>query len=133
MKNKCPQCSFKFGFRGPKYEIVRHRKTFRKKMRYFCPSCSVELYYAPPILERALLITGNVSLFLGSLINIYRVSTNSNATLIWISLVFFSVGIVGHTGGVFLMFMRQHYKIKDQSKPLNTPDANSAILNSEKP
>ena len=122
MKDRCPQCGFKFGFRGPKTEIERDCKLSRNKVRFFCPNCTIELFYFKSKIERFLFISGYVGTFIGSLNSILRVGLIYTALPKAIEQFFFVLGIVGLGGAILLDFLNQHYKAYYRSQPVNSAD-----------
>jgi len=125
MKEKCPKCEYKFGFRGPKQKIEKYKLKFLKisdnKIRYFCPSCSVELSYYDSNVERLFKIIGFVGLFFISIDQILHLLNYD--FLPEVMFFFFSItGVLGLTIGTFLLIQIQHYKIK-VSHQINPADA----------
>jgi hypothetical protein len=122
MKDKCPQCGFKFGLRGPKSVLQNSGKLSRKKVRYFCPFCSSELFYYKSRTERFLYIAGYAGLFIWSLNSILRMDLNYKVLPKLVEKCFFILSIVGLGGFLFLSCLNQHFKTKDSSQPENSAD-----------
>lgn len=122
MKDKCPQCGYKFGLRSPKSEIQNCSKLSLKKIRYFCPFCSVELIYYKSKTERFFYIAGFLGILIWSLISILRMDFNYNFLPRLVEKGFNVLSIVCLGGAIFLSCLNQHYKTKDSSQTKNSAD-----------
>ena len=128
MKEICPNCGFKFGFRGPrhKFEKYYHMLKFLKipdnMIRYFCPSCSVELLYHESNVERIFRIIGFGGICLISVDQILRQLYFDFMPKV-IALFFSVVGIFGMAIWTFLFAKNRHYKMKVLSQQVNAAGA----------
>jgi hypothetical protein len=122
MKDKCPQCGFKFDLRGPKSEIQKCGKPSRKKIRYFCPSCSVELFYFKSKTERFLYLAGFLGMFIWSLNSILRMGFNFSFIPRLVEKGFNVLSTVCLGGFIVLSCLNQHYRMDGSSQPENSGD-----------
>jgi hypothetical protein len=120
MKDKCPQCGFEFGLRSPKSEIQKGDKSSPKKIRYFCPSCSVELFYYKSKTERFLYIAGFLGMLIWSFNSILRMDFNYSFLPRLVEKGFNLLSIICLGGFILLSCLNQHYKMNDSSQPNNS-------------
>ena len=111
MKEFCPKCGFRFGWRGPVQKSELSRWATRVRFRYFCPSCSIELEHRWSRAEQLFMLIGALSGLLAAGAHFWQQSflaaTPPGAVSAW----GYFVSSVAFLAALFLNMRRQHYVI----------------------
>ena len=126
MTERCPKCGIKLGFRGPKQKTEIINKLNDKKIRFFCRSCSVELFQNHHKLERLFSFIGWGGLFIASIDLIFQ-HLQYDVIPKKIGLIIYAVAIIGLGGLIWLLLTNQHYRLEDASKPPDSEDTEEPV------
>lgn len=115
IKDKCPACGYSFGFRGPSFRMSEKGSKNRKPL-YFCPKCATELERVVPLNERILSTTGYVTLFIGSVMSVWKIVIRNEGFVEKWLIALYGVGIIGIGASIIFASIYQHYFLKQPSQ-----------------
>jgi hypothetical protein len=113
MSERCPICKVKFSWHGTNSVKRLLDVGSRKQYRYFCPSCSVEIYYNQTKYERYLSIIGSIMTIFAGCLTLYRGAIlPEELALKIISSILWIIAMIAFGGCLFSQHIKQHYYVK---------------------
>jgi hypothetical protein len=121
MREQCPKCNFRFGWRGPRIERTNASWNLRARQRQVCPSCGAELFDTRLRIERYVLFIGYLSLGMGGLGNTWKAIKSTDLMPIWGVAAFYGISAFAFLLFVLVVvFRKRHYVL---TRPGNSVDA----------